>query len=105
MHWSERDISISDEMPGPWRRGTALPSTDTIAIFQSQTRCQAPGDATITACRTSPCMISISDEMPGPWRQECVSCQDYVSCLFQSQTRCQAPGDTDMPRLPCKEDP
>ncbi len=44
-----RQISISDEMPGPWRRTALLLWKKTVAIFQSQTRCQAPGDA----CSTS----------------------------------------------------
>src|SRR5436305_1169742 len=40
------NVSISDEMPGPWRRDLVLPSPTRIfvCVFQSQTRCQAPGD-------------------------------------------------------------
>src|SRR6266567_2507213 len=38
------------------------------AGFQSQTRCQAPGDQYPQVCPAVPSSISISDEKPGPWR-------------------------------------
>ena len=84
-------------MPGPWRlliavvvghgslcfnlRRDARPLATSVSVswrvevqaFQSQTRCQAPGDslAALSACRIG--LVSISDEMPGPWRlrREC----------------------------------
>src|SRR6266699_3258574 len=65
---ASRYISISDEMPGPWRRLSLTQQPDGDTIFQSQTRCQAPGDAEIKSCCLDSLIISISDEMPGPWR-------------------------------------
>src|SRR5205823_649865 len=108
---------ISDEMPGPWRQYSACCATHRLThfnlrrdarplatlasphrhsirgLFQSQTRCQAPGDAADHSpsgwldCyfnlrrdarplatkgfryhRGPGLPISISDEMPGPWR-------------------------------------
>src|SRR5437588_591157 len=38
------EISISDEMPGPWRRSNVVYHDEQGRQFQSQTRCQAPGD-------------------------------------------------------------
>src|SRR6266700_18718 len=37
-------ISISDEMPGPWRHIKRVLMAEKVYQFQSQTRCQAPGD-------------------------------------------------------------
>ena len=37
-------VSISSEMPGPWRLNELV--SNTLIGFQSQARCQAPGDAT-----------------------------------------------------------
>src|SRR6266487_2578923 len=86
------DISISDEMPGPWRPWSDVFLTFDVWSFQSQTRCQAPGDhehdryaehdhkisisdemqapgdLNIRSLVVSARDISISDEMPGPWR-------------------------------------
>src|SRR6266567_2199232 len=86
-------ISISDEMPGPWRPAASWVMRVMKCRFQSQTRCQAPGDPCIgyllhalliyfnlrrdarpLATSGNPLQlgqagdISISDEMPGPWR-------------------------------------
>src|SRR5947207_15970439 len=79
-------------MPGPWRpcfcwlalrqtirfnlRRDARPLATlpvgrrpvSIELFQSQTRCQAPGDTTTNALSVVGCQVSISDEMPGPGR-------------------------------------
>src|SRR6266699_656885 len=79
-------------MPGPWRlllllvmpiacshfnlRRDARPlATKAFTAFnipskqfQSQTRCQAPGDLLSGNCLFLLRGISISDEMPGPWR-------------------------------------
>ncbi len=38
--------------------------------FQSQARCQAPGDAPFVQRGPFKYIISISGEMPGPWRPE-----------------------------------
>src|SRR6266567_6731085 len=88
-----RVISISDEMPGPWRpelveshdlrqsnfnlrrdaRPLATPSFITEhqfkRQFQSQTRSQAPGDWAGGYQPIKTTAISISDEKPGPWRR------------------------------------
>ncbi len=61
-------ISISDEKPGPWRLATGKVYDCNSAAFQSQTRCQAPGDKVIEKYEKPKIEISISDEMPGPWR-------------------------------------
>src|SRR6266699_495525 len=61
-------ISISDEMPGPWRPYAILQRHSKIGGFQSQTRCQAPGDIDQGTLNQGEFPISISDEMPGPWR-------------------------------------
>src|SRR6266699_2695794 len=69
--------------------------------FQSQTRCQAPGDSPSPFALKISLFISISDEMPGPWRP---GWQGYLRCNgweFQSQTRCQAPGDYQHPNTGC----
>src|SRR6266567_1092960 len=110
-------ISISDEMPGPWRprtrplcltlprdfnlRRDARPLATQLAAeprrcldeFQSQTRCQAPGDFSIAVAVALRFFISISDEMPGPWRPRKWISVRGLSRKFQSQTRSQAPGD------------
>src|SRR6266566_3480759 len=141
--YAEHDhkISISDEMPGPWRpqhpfagclcaryfnlRRDARPLATTIVNsvatpfmdfnlrrdarplatqlaaeprrcldeFQSQTRCQAPGDFSIAIAVALRFFISISDEMPGPWRPRKWISVRGLSRKFQSQTRSQAPGD------------
>src|SRR6266567_3348142 len=90
---ASRYISISDEKPGPWRRLSLTQQPDGDTIFQSQTRCQAPGDAEIKSCCLDSLIISISDEMPGPWRPRTRISVRGLSRKFQSQTRCQAPGD------------
>src|SRR6266566_3031643 len=112
-----RVISISDEMPGPWRpelveshdlrqsnfnlRREARPLATPSFIpehqfkrqFQSQTRSQAPGDLLYLQIQSLNTRISISDEKPGPWRR-CPLVYPLISIyLFQSQTRSQAPGD------------
>src|SRR5439155_25591015 len=85
-------VSISDEMPGPWRlphidrlggwlhgfnlRRDARPLATSycggcrswLSLFQSQTRCQAPGDISFSKLESLGSSVSISDEMPGPWR-------------------------------------
>src|SRR6266700_2112501 len=38
------NISISDEKPGPWRLRLKYERSTSVALFQSQTRSQAPGD-------------------------------------------------------------
>src|SRR5438034_1132197 len=79
-------------MPGPWRPqlardGDQLPHgfhlntssrplrtqaatrhSSNIALFQSQPRCQAPGDSYFSASIFRILRVSISTEMPGPWR-------------------------------------
>ena len=63
-----------------------------IEEFQSQARCQAPGDVGIGRLVTLDIEVSISSEMPGPWRRRICETTG-VSGMFQSQARCQAPGD------------
>jgi len=86
-------ISISDEMPGPWRRVTLPFHPLRYSPFQSQTRCQAPGDISFArSVAALKCYFNLRrDARPlatGIW----VSCHEYHE-EFQSQTRCQAPGD------------
>src|SRR6266566_598031 len=112
-----RVISISDEMPGPWRpelveshdlrqsnfnlRREARPLATPSFIpehqfkrqFQSQTRSQAPGDSVLFAVALASFSISISDEKPGPWRRRDFVTVPILPYIFQSQTRSQAPGD------------
>ena len=40
-----------------------------LPVFQSQARCQAPGDARSCIAITTSFHVSISSEMPGPWRR------------------------------------
>src|SRR5206468_11696293 len=61
-------ISNSNRKASPLPPLSALEPAPTLAKFQSQPRCQAPGDA---------------------W----VACSSPESFVFQSQPRCQAPGD------------
>ena len=63
-------VSISTEMPGPWRQCIRWRGIHMAGEFQSQPRCQAPGD--IELCHG----IAL------------------IGSLFQSQPRCQAPGDS-----------
>src|SRR6266480_2362311 len=44
-----------------------------MSRFQSQTRCQAPGDRALAHAHLLIDEISISDEMPGPWRHSLFS--------------------------------
>src|SRR2546429_1880075 len=102
-------------MPGPWR----LLFLKIVGIanveFQSQKRCQAPGDWREDGYHKFWEFISISDEMPGPWRRymfflaiappdnfnlrrdarplatEPLAVFTGFKDAFQSQTRCQAP--------------
>src|SRR5439155_234713 len=62
------EVSISDEMPGPWRLSQIHDLLDSEPRFQSQTRCQAPGDFSDHSLPVLSTQVSISDEMPGPWR-------------------------------------
>ncbi len=71
------DISISDEMPGPWRPWSDVFLTFDVWSFQSQTRCQAPGDHEHDRYAEHDHKISISDEMPGPWRPQ----HPFAGCL------------------------
>src|SRR5437762_1528527 len=111
-------------MPGPWRPSEAVALENVPYKFQSQTRCQAPGDSMCLMYRSIERIVSISDEMPGPWRPAkwqslLAACTRFnlrrdarplatrsrmsafiVGGLFQSQTRCQAPGDANDPTLP-----
>src|SRR5437016_994205 len=104
-------------MPGPWRRNVlsvvklsftyfnlrrdakplataALSAAPFFCCpFQSQTRCQAPGDGAQVPQVRRILHISISDEMPGPWRRNIKEADHALGSGFQSQTRCQAPGD------------
>src|SRR6266516_4535422 len=92
MH-SVQNVSISTEMPGPWRPGPspmhrqicwcfnlnrdARPLATEKKIvqhwethkFQSQPRCQAPGDEEKNKSEREKLIVSISTEMPGPWRR------------------------------------
>jgi len=61
-------VSISDEMPGPWRLDCHIVRQCGVCLFQSQMRCQAPGDVPVLVTSTATGVVSISDEMPGPWR-------------------------------------
>ena len=63
-------VSISTEMPGPWRLLVTQARANVLVRFQSQPRCQAPGDdsgALSWIAQSVP--VSISTEMPGPWRR------------------------------------
>ena len=73
-------VSISDEMPAPWRRYNDATIAAHIAGFQSQMRCQPPGDA--------------------PAEQA-----DGRTDKFQSQMRCQPPGDPIRSPYSAPEDP
>ncbi len=96
-------VSISTEMPGPWRLQSAsstrtattsfnlnrdarplatildLAQGAAVFEFQSQPRCQAPGD--IARIYRWYCVryVSISTEMPGPWRR---SALQLIQMLF-----------------------
>src|SRR6266536_1803265 len=85
-------VSISTEMPGPWRPRVPSPPSvrfvsfnlnrdarplatcrycprhPALSMFQSQPRCQAPGDAEHGLEAAAGMLVSISTEMPGPWR-------------------------------------
>src|SRR6266487_1382294 len=61
--------------------------------FQSQPRCQAPGDNSQSSIWCWIVVVSISTEMPGPWRLGYLHHGTRISSWFQSQPRCQAPGD------------
>ena len=112
MQRQPNGVSISSEMPGPWRR-TRSCCIYVSTVFQSQARCQAPGDADMrlrisanilfqsqARCQAPGDMpdlavgmhrVSISSEMPGPWRRKLATMLPHR--MFQSQARCQAPGD------------
>src|SRR6266496_2271708 len=55
-------------MPGPWRLHHTLVAKGDYRLFQSQPRCQAPGDTPWKPVSTPITYVSISTEMPGPWR-------------------------------------
>src|SRR5205809_1502540 len=55
-------------MPGPWRHEEMEPGPDVQYGFQSQPRCQAPGDLRWYQVEALHRRVSISTEMPGPWR-------------------------------------
>src|SRR6266702_4471162 len=63
-------VSISSEMPAPWRPLDSEPEEDMDAPFQSQARCKPRGDHMSTAELAQKCYVSISSEMPAPWRQQ-----------------------------------
>src|SRR5437016_3365534 len=72
-------ISISDEMPGPWRRVLCLLLSLPHSNFNLRRDARplaAQRQRSRPRIRLS---ISISDEMPGPWRH-------IVLCLFMGVT-------------------
>src|SRR6266699_3350120 len=115
-------------MPGPWRRqfiatdrpssihfnlrrdARPLATTSLNALlcpystFQSQTRCQAPGDAGILLVVSAiECHFNLRRDAR-PLATAMIYRTRTAPHIFQSQTRCQAPGDCGAPRLACKED-
>ncbi len=67
------------QAPGDSRGSTAstLPSE-----FQSQPRCQAPGDGDHWSRLLTPSYVSISTEMPGPWRPSMLCIRAVVTIGF-----------------------
>ncbi len=88
---SSSEVSISDEMPGPFRQRSTRSMDTSEYGFQSQTRCQAPFGTAKQAPTLFNAWVSISDEMPGPFRRFLHGIASKVNDEFQSQTRCQAP--------------
>src|SRR5205809_5626849 len=62
------EFSISTSMPVPWHLYELIAASTRVA-FQSQPRCQAPGDTVIKVGLDILSGVSISTEMPGPWRR------------------------------------
>src|SRR6266496_4294910 len=113
-------VSISTEMPGPWRPLLFfLMSTQTVGFNLNRDARPLATHATGTTIDHER-QVSISTEMPGPWRLGLTKTEAYPSscfnlnrdarplatwfrkllyewsCQFQSQPRCQAPGDSDV---------
>src|SRR6266487_1459186 len=87
------NVSISTEMPGPWRHLMDRGLLIVLEEFQSQPRCQAPGDEK-WAKRYAHSMCSFNlnrDARPLATMLWNISVGHTV--VFQSQPRCQAPGD------------
>ena len=86
-------VSISSEMPGPWRRSRLVLASSDHADVSISSEMPGPWRRIVRVARHQVHDVSISSEMPGPWRRlvalQCVI--EYRS--FQSQARCQAPGD------------
>jgi len=80
-------------MPGPWRRPMLLPVRRSHGRFQSQTRCQAPGDAQRCSCGRRRWLYFNLRRDARPLATLALRADLLSPMLFQSQTRCQAPGD------------
>src|SRR6266700_3332934 len=61
--------------------------------FQSQTRSQSPGDASLNAPASQALQVSIADAKAIPWRPAWAVWSRAQDNRFQSQTRSQSPGD------------
>ncbi len=65
----EQVVSISSEMPAPWRLQRVSQFMKELGVFQSQARCQPRGDLVVSSALTHFQIVSISSEMPAPWRR------------------------------------
>src|SRR5256885_249055 len=80
-------------MPGPWRRENLPEDSFKISGFQSQTRCQAPGDPAIRGLLSRAQLHFNLRRDARPLATPIAVCLPCLTAKFQSQTRCQAPGD------------
>src|SRR6266487_6378714 len=80
-------------MPGPWRRKPRRRIMKIEGTFQSQPRCQAPGDGDegMSEDRTNSSFNLNRDARP--LATKCPTIIRVRTSRFQSQPRCQAPGD------------
>ncbi len=85
-------VSISTEMPGPWRHKQWQRTIRRIDWFQSQPRCQAPGDFIICTHERNYTMFQSQPRCQAPGDLRLIS-PSWIRSRFQSQPRCQAPGD------------
>src|SRR6266571_4276386 len=90
---SRQRVSISSEMPAPWRLQALVCRGSLVRSFNLKR--DASPVATWRWCSRSSRLrdVSISSEMPAPWRHGCQERQERDIDKFQSQARCQPRGD------------
>src|SRR6266567_2975946 len=83
------EISISDEMPGPWRQKSDVSSHLRLEYFNLRRYARPLATSSRARDVKASHIISISDEMPGPWRLQCLAIpiQEFIHFNLRRDAR------------------